>query len=143
MGIVINRSTEQTLGELKPELADGPLAKTPIYIGGPVSSGEVILTAWKKNSQDELRLYFGVSIEKAEELLDEDPEVDLRGFLGYSGWGQGQLEGELSQGAWVLCPLLGEMLSETEEDRMWMEILVKIKPELAFMANMPEDPSVN
>jgi putative transcriptional regulator len=51
------------------------------------------------------------------------PPADLRVFLGYAGWGQGQLETELAQGAWVVASLSPEIVFDVAPDRMWDHVL--------------------
>ena len=46
--------------------------------------------------------------------------MNLRLFLGYSGWGAGQLETELASGSWVTAPFQAELLfdiARTDPDR--------------------------
>lgn len=40
-------------------------------------------------------------------------------LLGYSGWGPGQLEGEIAHGAWLPAPLDERILFDTEPDARW------------------------
>ncbi len=48
------------------------------------------------------------------------PEIGARMvFLGYSGWGPGQLEGEIAQGAWLPAPFASAVLFDVEIDRRW------------------------
>lgn len=143
VGVVVNRPLNQTLGELKTDFIGTCLSKVPVYYGGPVGSSEVILTAWKCTEGRDLVLYFGVSPEKAEELISDDPALDIRGFLGYSGWGEGQLEGELKENAWMLSPLVCPLLKRSEEHSLWKQIVRHMNPQLGFLAEAPEDPSLN
>lgn len=144
LGVVLNRPLGQTLGELKAEFAISPLADVPLYIGGPVNQDQMILTAWKwKESEGEFQLFFGLTPEKAESLRLTEPGVDLRGYLGYSGWGEGQLEGEVGESAWVVAPIVAPAIQELTGDRLWRSILTHVSPELRFLADLPDDPSVN
>lgn len=40
-------------------------------------------------------------------------------FLGYSGWGPGQLDGEVAQGGWDIVPADRETLFDTDLDTLW------------------------
>ena len=44
---------------------------------------------------------------------------DIRFFLGYAGWGPGQLEWEMSNGAWLVAPPNREMVFESSSEAMW------------------------
>src|SRR4029453_15506486 len=45
-----------------------------------------------------------------------EPPSRLRILLGYAGWGPGQLESELAQGAWLVAPADASVLFETDVD---------------------------
>ena len=62
--------------------------------------------------------------------LAERPPADLRIFLGYAGWGEGQLEMELAQGAWVVAPLSSDVVFDVPKEAMWDHVLraMKIDP---------------
>jgi len=59
--------------------------------------------------------------------LAERPPHDLRIFLGYAGWGAGQLEAELAQGAWVVAPNSPEVIFDVPVDEMWEHVLREMK----------------
>jgi len=144
LGVIINRPLGKTLGEQSEEFAYSVLREVPIYLGGPVQQEHMLLAAWSWDADDSIfRLYFGISEEKATEMLLGDPSVRVRAFLGYSGWGKGQLESEREQHAWLVTPVDGPFLMEQEAEKLWHNLLIKVQPELAFLANAPEDPSLN
>jgi putative transcriptional regulator len=51
------------------------------------------------------------------------PPPHLRLLLGYAGWGPGQLESELAEGAWLLAPVSHEVVFDVEASRMWEHVL--------------------
>jgi len=144
LGVIVNRPLERTLGEVHGEFAFGPLAGVPLYSGGPVATEQMLLSAWQWNAESGVfRLHFGISAEKAAELMENEPGTEVRGFLGYAGWTGGQLEGELKHRAWVITPIDSPDFSEEEGEDLWKALLGRVKPELLFRAGAPEDPSVN
>jgi putative transcriptional regulator len=144
LGIIVNRPLEQTLGEAHGEFAYGPLANVKLYCGGPVAKEQMLLSAWRWNLETGVfRLHFGISAEKAAELLENEPGTEVRGFLGYAGWTGGQLENELQQKSWVLAPIDSPDFQENEGDGLWKNLLARVKPDLLLGADAPEDPSVN
>lgn len=144
LGVILNRPTHTTLGEYNAEYAYGPLSDTPIYTGGPVQANDMILTAWFWEEETQVfRLYFGIDEEKALEIKMMNPAVDLRAFLGYAGWEKGQLEDELSERAWVVSQIESQVLDDVAGEELWKRIISKISPELGFLADMPDDPSLN
>jgi putative transcriptional regulator len=81
--------------------------------------------------------------------LDAPPQIlaaemsSLRIFAGYPGWGSGQLEAEIDEGAWyVVDAELGDAFVAQPED-LWRTVLRRQPGELAFVAMFPDDPSEN
>jgi len=115
----------------------------PLYEGGPVGSDQMILVAWKWVSEDgSFKLYFGIDEDKARQILKDDPEFELRGFIGHSEWGEGQLEGEIEVNSWVVSPLSPE-LEELEGLAVWRSILSRMGPKMQLLAEEPDDLSMN
>ena len=144
MGVIVNRPLGKTLAEISGDFALGELADVPVFTGGPVQEKQLILSAWEASEEEgTFKLYFGLDAEKATELKRTSIKVELRAFLGYSGWQSGQLEGELQQNAWVVAPLDGQVLHESEGVNLWRNIIGKVSPELRLMADAPENPETN
>ena len=144
MGVIINRPLGKTLADISADFALGELADVPVFCGGPVSDKQVILSAWEAAQEEGMfKLYFGLDPEKASELKRSHEGVELRAFLGYSGWNEGQLERELQQNAWVVAPVDGELLHGDEGPAMWRDFLGRISPELRLLAEAPDNPEVN
>lgn len=143
LGVIVNRPLYQTLGQYDLELAGTEFAAVPLYEGGPVGSDQMILVAWKWSSDDgTFKLYFGIDEDKARQILKDDPEFELRGFIGHSGWGEGQLEGEIEVNSWVVSPLSPD-LEELEGLAVWRSILSQQGPEMQLLAEEPDDLSMN
>ena len=53
----------------------------------------------------------------------ESPPSRLRLYLGYAGWGPGQLEEELAQGAWLLAPVSSDLVFGVDEQEMWEHVV--------------------
>jgi putative transcriptional regulator len=115
-----------------------------VYEGGPVQKDQVLLAAWHWMPENAaFRVYFGISEEKLAEIMAEEPGAEARAFLGYSGWSEGQLEMERQQNAWLVIPVSGHLMEGLDGPAMWREILASTWPELAFLADAPDDPTLN
>ncbi|MEE4361220.1 MAG: YqgE/AlgH family protein [Pseudomonadales bacterium] len=117
-GLTINRPlTDVTLGDLFDQLdIDGTAHRAvPVLEGGPVQrdrgfvlhTDDVVLDA-------SLRLPDGLALTTAREMLtaiadSEGPERFLV-CVGYAGWGEGQLDAEMGENAWLSCPARKEIL---------------------------------
>jgi len=143
IGVILNRPMNQTLGDWQPAFAASSLAAIPVYLGGPVATDELLLAAWRWDTQaGTFQLYFGVAPEKLEELLASGTDFEVRAFAGYSGWSSGQLEAELHEHAWIIGPVTREAVQAAAPSQ-WRELVSRLRPDLRFLALAPDDPSLN
>ncbi|GAA4612308.1 YqgE/AlgH family protein [Actinoallomurus liliacearum] len=153
LGVVLNRPTEVPVDQVLPpwsELVTGP---SVVFQGGPVALDSALALAHVPGTDEPLgwRALNGSPAVARVGLVDLDvppeilaPEVArLRVFAGYAGWGTGQLQSEIDEGAWyVLSAESGDVFAE-EPDGLWPAVLRRQGGELAFVATFPEDPSLN
>jgi putative transcriptional regulator len=70
----------------------------------------------------------------------------FRVFVGHAGWGGGQLEGELEQGAWLTTPATADFIFYEDTD-LWEKVAKDIGKSLLQsmlkINEVPDDPSVN
>jgi len=72
------------------------------------------------------------------------PKVDrLRVFIGYAGWGAGQLEDEIEEGAWYVLDADPEDALSSQPGGLWRFVLKRQGGKLALVANFPVDPNLN
>ena len=67
----------------------------------------------------------------------------LRIFAGYAGWGEGQLEEEIAEGAWYVVDGEARDAFTDEPELLWRTVLRRQGGDLAMVATFPEDPSLN
>ncbi|MTE19247.1 YqgE/AlgH family protein [Streptomyces sp. TRM43335] len=148
LGIVLNRPTPVDVGDvLEPWAA---LAGEPgvVFQGGPVSLDAALGVAVIPGGEGPLgwRRVHGaiglVDLEAPPELLAAELG-SLRIFAGYSGWGPGQLEDELEEGAWYVVESEPGDVSAPDPQRLWRAVLRRQRSELAMVATYPDDPSLN
>jgi putative transcriptional regulator len=68
---------------------------------------------------------------------------DLRFFLGYAGWGEGQLYEEVEAGGWIVTGAQPHDIFDVEPDVLWRDVLRRMGGEYAILANFPDDPRMN
>lgn len=152
VGVVINRPTIEALDEPLDRWTDLQAAPSAVFAGGPVEENALIALADTKeqltadDDDNHLALITG-TIASAD--LTADPALvaaavnEVRVFRGYAGWGPGQLEGEIEAGAWlVLDSQPGDVFSH-EPDDLWRSVLRRQPGRLAWLANAPDDLSLN
>ncbi len=143
LGVVLNRPLGRTLGAYRPGFAPALLAALPLYQGGPVEQDKLIFVAWHTRSQTgEFELQFGLEPDRAAEMADV-PGVTVRAFLGYAGWGEGQLENEMKHQTWFAAPAARYNLTAADGPGLWRLVLGSLDPGLKLFADEPDDPGRN
>ncbi|MEI6352234.1 MAG: YqgE/AlgH family protein [Verrucomicrobiota bacterium] len=142
-GLVLNRESDKTVGEVLIEPGLGPLARVPVFFGGPVGKDRLNFAAFRWRTESQLvECQMNLDLDAAKELaLDED--IVLRAFIGYSGWSSGQLEAELEQKAWVVQKPDRDVLDPESCKQLWFSIMQNYGPWFRLLASAPDDPSLN
>ena len=144
-GFILNQPNEMTVATML-ELLDLTWYGNPkdsTWNGGPVmpESGWVlhektsVITPKNLGLQDSLLLgesidlghdlHITVSPEKLA-LLALKPTERIRFFLGYSGWGAGQLEREITKGSWIHADIDVDMIFDVPSDKLWEKTLLSM-----------------
>lgn len=124
-GLIINRPTRMAVSSLFPDLERLAKLDDKLYFGGPVEITTVsFLFRADTQPEDAVRVSDGVYLSTDEELLRkllarEKPMEGLRIFIGYSGWGPGQLQAEIARGDWKLEPADKGTIFERKSERPW------------------------
>jgi putative transcriptional regulator len=120
-GLIVNRPTRVTVAQLFPDIPTLAQSGDKVYFGGPVDIGAVsFLVRAATPPEDAVRvlegLYLSTDGDLLRKLLARDkPMEGLRIFVGYAGWGPGQLEGEIARGDWTLTPANASAIFGTPE----------------------------
>ena len=129
-GLVVNRP-------LPPQAWTLPF---PLYLGGPCKSEGLLMLhghqEWMDmQSQQEKQIVPGIFIgdeECVKQATQKHAEEATGRFLmmtGYAGWGPGQLENEISQGAWALVKATSDNLFQISAQDKWASLLPSIIPQ--------------
>jgi len=94
-----------------------------IFWGGPVEVKIFFVLHSSEYQSESTKNYGGISISQDYNILfdiaeDRGPEKSLV-ILGYSGWGSGQLEGEMERDHWILSDLDSDIIFERESINKW------------------------
>ena len=133
MGLIVNKpSQDLSFADLIEQLSiemEGEAAGTPIHFGGPVEHGRgfVLHTADYASDQSTLEVEGGFGMTATLDVLEdiakgEGPEAAILA-LGYSGWGPGQLEGEIQQNGWLLCKATSSIVFDVPNGSKWAAAL--------------------
>ena len=146
LGLVLNRPSESTVGDAVPQLTSLADPEDEVLVGGPVSQSAVIVLADFEDPEAAALIAFdtiGV-------LAGGDSTDGLgagvrraRVFAGHSGWGPGQLDGELERGDWILEPARYSDAFTHDPTELWSAVLERKGGSYALVARMPLDPTLN
>jgi len=150
IGLILNRPTDEALSEPLDRWIDLQTAPSSVFAGGPVDTNAMIGIATTKLLLDEsTELLTPIAGLVASADLSADPAIvaahveSVRVFRGYAGWGAGQLEAEIGEGAWlVLDSEVGDVFSE-RPDELWYDVLRRQPGRLSWLALAPDDLSLN
>tara|TARA_Y100000590_G_scaffold47951_1_gene50836 strand:- start:39 stop:674 length:636 start_codon:yes stop_codon:yes gene_type:complete len=130
-GLVINK----LLGDMPIALLIDPSLSTseerellfkinvPVFWGGPVDVKEIFILHSTEYQSESTKNYGNISISQDYNILldiakNKGPKKSLI-ILGYSGWGSGQLEGEMERDHWILSDIDLDITFDKEADKKW------------------------
>ena len=95
----------------------------PVYWGGPVDIKEIFILHSIEYKSDSTRNYGNIAISQDYNILfdiakNKGPEKSLVIF-GYSGWGSGQLEGEMERDHWILSDIDLNITFDKDTNTKW------------------------
>ncbi|RUR17803.1 YqgE/AlgH family protein [Legionella sp. km535] len=128
VGLIINRPMQFPLSIVFEQLQIEPINleqnRMPLLFGGPVQPerGFVIhkqMGGWRSSLflQDEVTVTTSNDIIRAI-AVDKGPK-DVLVTLGYAGWTENQLEREVMDNVWLVCPYKSEILYEVPFEDRW------------------------
>lgn len=146
-GFVLNKRAEAQLGEV---MEDFNSFDSPVFIGGPVQQDTLHYLHRLPQLEDSTEIvngiFWGGNFDQLSILIDtgQISPLDIRFFLGYSGWSEGQLDNELKENAWIVSNrVTPEFVFETLPDEMWKKALQTLGGRYSIFSNYPVDPRMN
>ncbi|HYW79798.1 MAG TPA: YqgE/AlgH family protein [Thermoguttaceae bacterium] len=147
-GVVINRPTTKTVGELWDEVGQSQCdSRRPVYLGGPVPGP--LMAVHTDRSLAEIDALPEVFVAMKKDDLDElvrQKKHPFKVFVGHAGWSAGQLELELEEGAWFTAPATIETIFNDRDD-LWECVSRRVGESVLEAAlhlkTLPADPTMN
>jgi putative transcriptional regulator len=149
-GLVLNRPTRPSVSDIQSDvpLLEGRTDK--LWGGGPVGTRELhVLHRTGAEIPGSMAVVDGVALDGdplvlANAVRPAEPETpSIRFFAGYAGWGPGQLEAEMDEQSWIVCPTDPRFVFDGKPDTLWRRVLKAQGGSYAAMAELPPDPSWN
>jgi len=146
-GLVLNRKSENAVGEAIVANLPEPLKQQPLYLGGPVQPNGLSYLhtdVFIPDANVMLNLGLGHSLDELVELGESfSPTRQIRVFAGYAGWSPGQLDSEMKRDAWLTHPGSIELVFNSDPATLWQLIMREKGWQQRLIAEGPEDLSLN
>ncbi len=146
-GFVLNKPLDITLEDVMPEAIG---LRIPLWEGGPVQKDSLhFLHSRPDLISDSIEIvdqvYWGGDFSNVLSLLQQKELApgELRFFIGYSGWGEQQLQGELDEKSWIIRQANQQLVFHTEAAAIWKKALADLGGEYSQMIHYPIDPQLN
>ncbi len=146
-GLILNQPvTNLSLKEILPAAT----WDCPVYRGGPVEENSLHFI----HSRPDIDIggkevipgvFWAGDFERLADLIMTGvvaPE-ECRFFVGYSGWGSGQLREELLIDSWYIRKARPELVFEQDWKNHWRNVLGSMGPDYKILSNFPDDPRLN
>lgn len=149
IGLALNKGPVCMMEDIFPQLPNVP--GIPIYQGGPVEVDRLFMLhclgdRFSHAMEIAPGLYVGAREDEVISFILDNPETEgkIRFFLGYSGWGKGQLTSEIMRNTWALNPMpdTGDLLVGSG-DEYWRREVERLGEDYRSWLIVPENPSLN
>ena len=137
MGLVLNRRTRVPLSRLFEEMKAAKGKSDPVYVGGPVErTGVLALVRAESKPEDASNVFADVHLISSKELLEKTlaagtEPATFHAYLGYAGWGAGQLEHEVELGGWFIFRPQAKQVFDDDPDGLWPRLIRETEVRLA------------
>lgn len=141
-GVVVNRSSD--ISSLDLDIPGWALAAR-VRDGGPVATNSILALA---EDPDVVRLpdeLGGPGVRLVDLEKDDEPDSSerLQIFVGYAGWGTGQLVSEISRDDWHVVTGQPHDLFSPEPEVLWSQVLRRQPDPTRLWSTLPELPATN
>ena len=147
VGFLLNKPLSITLGDTIKDFKESDME---IYSGGPVGTVTLyfVHTLGKQlegSIEIQKGLFWGGRFESLKKLYEAGQinDNEIKFFIGYAGWGKGQLEKEVTDKAWIVADSESKFILNYLPENMWKDILTSLGKNYEILSNFPEDPQLN
>ncbi len=149
MGFVLNRPAGKRVGDFLRSAEAAFLTDMQVRWGGPVGINQLSFVVLEPSEEEEedgskvpqVTCKPGMSIEDLNEVMSKK-DLSVYAFLGYSGWGAGQIEAEIQSRSWIVKKA-EQPLFKGGLDELWKNVMCTLGPVFRIEALAPENPWVN
>src|SRR5258708_14794980 len=127
LGVMRKRPLDRPVAELVSDTPPAGLGDVPVFLGGPVGKNQLMFAAfeWQKGGAG-LKLNHNIAFDEASDAQGHKNLFTLCAFVGYAGWGAGQLEKEVKQKAWGVTNPNPSLLKLDRLLNLWVDIILML-----------------
>lgn len=143
LGLVINRPTDLLVSSVLQNYKSARHVKDRAFSGGPVQADALLALYRSSRKLDDASLvfrdvYFVSTRPALERVLRSKPDArNLRIYLGYTGWGPGQLEHEMDLDVWRVLPADADSVFAADPLAVWQRLIERTELRFAIMMGAP------
>jgi len=148
VGFILNKPMNLQLSELVKEINTDE--EFNVQYGGPVARDTI---HYIHNVGDLLEesipisngIYWGGNFEKLIFLIESGliTSKNIRFYVGYSGWSEGQLEGELQHSSWIVSEWYANYAFQSRPSELWKQAMTHKGNTFSILAQIPIDNNSN
>lgn len=146
-GLVLNRSTNNKVGDAVVANLPDTIKEETLYLGGPVQPQALSFLhndVYIPDASVMPNLNLGHSLDGLMEIGESFSSTQrVKIFAGYAGWSPGQLEDEMKRDTWMIHPASIDLVFSTKPEHLWQVILRQKGWKYKLISEAPEDPSWN
>jgi len=137
VGLVVNKRTDVPISKVFHDLKEAGGHSDPVYIGGPVELNSVLALLKSASKPAGAEKVFGdVYLIGNKDLLAQTlasraEATVFHAYIGYAGWGAGQLEHEVDLGAWHVLPADVGTVFHADPDSVWERLVHRTEVQIA------------
>jgi len=140
VGLVINRRSDVPISRVFEDMSEAKGRNDPVYVGGPVQLDSVLaLLKSSSKPDDAMRVFGNVYLignkQSVRKTMGSETDADsFHTYLGYAGWGAGQLEHEVELGAWHVMAANASEVFHADPDSVWPRLIRRTETQIARAA---------
>ncbi|MEZ4918277.1 MAG: YqgE/AlgH family protein [Saprospiraceae bacterium] len=147
IGFILNKVIDMPLNEL---MSDFPEFESEVYYGGPVQTDTLhyihnVGPLLEDSVEVTDGVWWGGDFEKLKFLIESEliQPSNIRFFIGYSGWGESQLDSEMEHGSWVAADMYPNYIFKSPANRLWSQVMSNKGSTYEVIADLPEEANWN
>ncbi len=139
MGLVINRPTTLAINSVFHDIPAARKITEKCYAGGPVQPDTALALYRSAQKEKDASAIFGnvylvSTITALTRIFNTKPEAgNFHAYLGYTGWGPGQLEHEMNAEVWRVLPADAESVFSSDPSAVWPSLIKQTELQLALL----------